>query len=242
MNQIAVDTNMKRDPSAFELASPAIRIAPSLLSADFSHLEEDVARVERGGAKVLHLDVMDGHFVPNLSFGASVIKAIRPASNMFFDAHLMIQEPMRYAEAFVEAGCDLITFHIEATDSPMEVVRHIRGLGASVGVSLNPTTPIDALDAIIDEVDMVLVMSVWPGHGGQKVIPAVLTKVELLRDRLDTAQRLEIDGGINPATIESAKTAGADTFVAGTAVFGQADPVMALHRLCEIAESARPDS
>lgn len=242
MNQGAMAPDMKRDPTAFKLASPALRIAPSLLSADFSQLHRDVALIERGGATLLHLDVMDGHFVPNISFGAGIIQSIRGASQMFFDAHLMIQEPMRYAEAFVQAGCDLITFHIEVADSPMAVVDHIRGLGAAVGVSLNPTTPIESIDTIIDEVDLVLVMSVWPGHGGQKFIPDVLSKVEALRGRLDATQRLEIDGGINPATIASAASAGADTFVAGTAVFRQEEPVAALNRLGELAEQARSSS
>jgi len=134
---------------SFDLSAPAVRIASSLLSADFSRLAEDVAAIESAGAEVLHLDVMDGHFVPNISFGAPVIASLRPKTKMFFDAHLMIEEPQRYAEAFVRAGCDLITFHIEVTDEPMAVIEHIRSLGANVGVSLNPTTPASRIESIV---------------------------------------------------------------------------------------------
>lgn len=187
---------------------------------------------------VLHLDVMDGHFVPNISYGPGVIANLRPHTKLFFDAHLMIQEPKRYAEAFVKSGCDLITFHIEVTDDPADVVRHIRSLGASVGVSLNPTTPLSAIDSIIEAVDMVLVMSVWPGFGGQSFIREVLPKVEELRSRLGDHQRLEIDGGIDPATIGDAASAGADTFVVGTAIFRQPDPVAAMKHLNQLAIDA----
>lgn len=226
--------------SEFKLAAPGVRIAPSLLSADFAALAPALKLVEDAGCEVIHLDVMDGHFVPNISFGIPVIKSIRACSKMFFDAHLMIEEPARYAEAFAEAGCELITFHIEVTDDPAAVVNHIRSLGANVGVSLNPTTPASAIDSIIDQVDLVLVMSVWPGFGGQKFIADVLPKVEELRGRLEDSQRLQIDGGIDPTTIASAASAGADTFVAGTAVYRQSDPVGAMNHLAELARTARP--
>lgn len=222
----------------FPLADPRVRIAPSLLAADFARLHEQVALVEQAGAEVLHLDVMDGHFVPNISFGVPVIKSLRSRSKLFFDAHLMITEPQRYAEAFAKAGCELITFHIEVTSDPAEVVRHIRGLGRYVGVSLNPTTPPEAIDAIVEQVDLVLVMSVWPGFGGQKFMAEVLPKVASLRKRLRPDQRLEIDGGIDAMTIAHASQAGADTFVAGTAVFGIPDPRAALLELRGIAEGA----
>lgn len=227
--------------SEFKLAAPGIRIAPSLLSADFSALAPALKLVEDAGCEVIHLDVMDGHFVPNISFGIPVIKSIRACSKMFFDAHLMIQEPARYAEAFVGAGCELITFHIEVTDDPAAVVSHIRSLGANVGVSLNPTTPASAIDSIIEQVDLVLVMSVWPGFGGQKFIADVLPKVEALRAKLEDTQRLQIDGGIDPTTIASAASAGADTFVAGTAVYRRPDPVAAMNHLAELAKAARPN-
>jgi len=237
------------DPTGFALAAAGIRMAPSLLSADFSRLEREVTAMEAAGATVLHLDVMDGHFVPNISFGIPVIASLRKCSKMCFDGHLMIAEPKRYAEAFVKAGCDHITFHIESiAESPTpgdadvaevrSVIEHIRGLGASVGVSLNPGTPVSAVEAILDSVDMVLVMSVWPGFGGQTFIHDVLPKVSDLRPRLAGHQRLQIDGGIDENTIGIAAEAGADTFVAGSAIFGKPDPPAAMTRLLRLALEA----
>jgi ribulose-phosphate 3-epimerase len=222
----------------FPLARKKVRIAPSILSADFGRLSDAVQTIERAGAEMVHLDVMDGHFVPNISFGVPVIKSLRKHSKLFFDAHLMIQEPQRYAEPFVKAGCDLITFHIEVTNEPQTVVDQIRSLGAFAGVSINPTTPVSAIESILDTVDLVLVMSVWPGFGGQKFMGEVLDKVRDLRTRLRPDQRLEIDGGIDPQTIGAAAAAGADTFVAGTAVFGTDDPSTAMGRLLDLANSA----
>ncbi len=212
-----------------------MRVAPSLLAADFSRLAEEVARVEATGAEVLHLDVMDGHFVPNISFGVPVIESLRKRSRMYFDTHLMIRDPARYAEAFAGAGSDLITFHIEVADRPMEVVEKIRSVGAAVGVSLNPTTPAAAIAAVVEAVDLVLVMSVWPGFGGQRFIADVLPKVAELRTMLRDDQRLEIDGGIDEHTIASAARAGADTFVAGSAIFRRPDPAAAYHALERLA-------
>lgn len=230
------------DPQAsrneFALAGAKIRIAPSLLAADFACLEDQMAVVEKAGAEVLHLDVMDGHFVPNISFGAPVIAALRKHSKMFFDAHLMIEQPQRYAESFVKAGCDLVTFHIEAADSPEQVVKHIRNLGASVGIALNPTTPMSAIESVIDSLDLVVVMSVWPGFGGQSFMPEVLDKVGELKKRLGSHQRLEIDGGVDTQTIASAAAAGADLFVAGTAVFRTPNPEASLHELTKLASEA----
>jgi ribulose-phosphate 3-epimerase len=219
----------------FGLAAPAIRLAPSLLSADFARLAEEVAAIEDARAPLLHLDVMDGHFVPNISFGVPVIRSLRPRTKLFFDAHLMISEPMRYAEAFVKAGCDHITFHIEVADKPAALVEHIHRLGISAGVCLNPATPIRAIEPILESVDLVLVMSVWPGFSGQKFIADVLPKVSELRKRLRPDQRLEIDGGIDENTIAAAAQAGADTFVAGTAIFGTPDPPAAMKRLQQLA-------
>ena len=219
-------------------AAPRIRMAPSVLSADFGRLAEQVAALEAAGATMLHLDVMDGHFVPNISFGVPVIKSLRKYTKCFLDAHLMISEPKRYAEAFVNAGCDHITFHIEVTDEPRSVIEHIRGLGVSVGVSVNPGTPVSAIETILDDVDLVLVMSVWPGFSGQSFIRDVLDKVKELHTRLGSHQRLQIDGGIDEKTIGPAAAAGADAFVAGTAIFGAPDPTQALKRLHQLAVQA----
>lgn len=217
---------------------PATRIAPSVLSADFGRLAEQVAAVEAAGATMLHLDVMDGHFVPNISFGVPVIKSLRKYTKCFLDAHLMISEPVRYAEAFVDAGCDHITFHIEVTKEPHAVIEHIRTLGVSVGVSINPSTPVSTIESILGDVDLVLVMSVWPGFGGQSLIPDVLDKVKELHVRLAPHQRLQIDGGIDEKTIGLAAAAGADTFVAGTAIFDTPDPPQAMLRLHHLAVNA----
>lgn len=224
--------------SVWRLASPQTRIAPSLLAADFAHLADEVARIEAGGAEVLHLDIMDGHFVPNISFGVPVIEKLRPRSKLFFDTHLMITEPLKYAESFVKAGSDLLTFHIEVTDEPMRVVDHVRSLGVNVGITLNPGTPVSAITPVVGAVDLVLVMSVWPGFGGQKFIPESLDKLRELSKIMRPEQRLEIDGGIGPETVQQAVQAGADTLVAGSAVFGQPDPVRAMEELHRMAAAA----
>ncbi len=222
----------------WRLADPRTRIAPSLLSADFARLIDDVARIEAAGCEVLHLDVMDGHFVPNISFGVPVIERLRPRSSMFFDTHLMITDPLQYAEAFVRAGANLLTFHIEVTQEPLRVVDHIRSLGGRAGISLNPDTPVSAIAAVLPAVDLVLVMSVWPGFGGQKFIPSALDKLRELRPLLRPDQRLEIDGGVASGTIADASRAGADTFVAGSAVFGKPQPDQAMADLKRLAEQA----
>lgn len=220
------------------LRTPGVRVAPSLLSADFAELTRQVGALEAAGAEVLHLDIMDGHFVPNLSFGVPVVEKLRAAGGMFFDTHLMVTDPLRFAPAFAKAGCDLLNFHIEAVADSVETASRIRDLGVLVGVTLNPGTPLEAIEAVLPLVDLVLVMSVWPGFGGQKFMPAALERLAALKTRLRPDQRLEIDGGIGPATIAQAAAAGADTFVAGSAVFDRPDPVAAWRDLTGQAAAA----
>ncbi|MGQ9651618.1 MAG: ribulose-phosphate 3-epimerase [Phycisphaerae bacterium] len=224
--------------SDWPLAQPHIRIAPSLLSADFARLKDEIQAIEAAGAEILHLDVMDGHFVPNISFGVPVIDKLRPISKLFFDTHLMISDPVKYAEPFAKAGSDLLTFHIEVAPEPMAVADHIRSFGARVGVTLNPDTPASALHPVVGAVDLVLVMSVWPGFGGQQFIKSSLDKLRELRKLLRIDQRLEIDGGIGPLTIKSVVQAGADTLVAGSAIFGQPDPPAAMKNLLRLAQAS----
>ncbi len=213
-----------------------IWIAPSLLAADFAHLAQEIRAVESGGADLLHLDVMDGHFVPNLTIGPPVVKSIRPVSELPFDAHLMITDPLKYAPSFAQAGADHITFHAECSSDMKATAKQIRQLGVSVGVSINPETPADVIFEVLEEVDLVLVMSVHPGFGGQKFMPEVLEKVKTLRQRMRADQWLQIDGGIDPETIGEATAAGANCFVAGNAVFRADDPAKAIGDMREIAQ------
>ena len=219
---------MTSDP--FAASTP--QIAASILSADFSQLDREIADVDRGGADFLHLDVMDGHFVPNISFGPHYVESIRPVTKAFFDAHLMISEPVRYAPAFIKAGVDAITFHVEVAPDVAATARELRKLGCKhVGVTMNPATPVESIFPALDEVDHVLVMSVVPGFSGQKFMPQVLPKCEVVKKRLRLNQRLEIDGGIHPQTIRSAKDAGVDWFVIASAIFDKPDRAAAIAEL-----------
>ncbi len=200
-----------------------IRIAPSILSADFARLGEEVRAIDAAGADYIHIDVMDGHFVPNLTIGPLVVKALRPHSAKPFDVHLMIAPVDPYIPEFAAAGADIITVHPESGPHLHRTVQLIKSLGKKAGVSLNPGTPVAAVDHVLADIDLVLVMSVNPGFGGQKFIDGQLAKIAELRRRIDAQGRkvdLEVDGGINPQTAKLAREAGADVLVAGTAVFG----------------------
>jgi ribulose-phosphate 3-epimerase len=211
-----------------------LQIAPSLLSADFAALGDAIAKAERGGADLIHVDIMDGHFVPNITIGPPVVKSLRRVARVPLDVHLMIEDPDRYVEAFVEAGAASLTVHAEAVVHLHRTVHFIKSLGAKAGVALNPATPVSALEQIAGDVDYVLVMTVNPGFGGQTFIPRSESKVravrELLRREGSTAP-IEVDGGIDVHTAPGIVAAGADILVAGNAIFGSPDPERAIRDL-----------
>ncbi|MGB9802598.1 ribulose-phosphate 3-epimerase [Desulfofundulus sp.] len=216
-----------------------IKVAPSILSANFACLLQDVRRVEEAGADYLHIDVMDGHFVPNITIGPLVVAALRPYSRLIFDVHLMIEDPDRYIDTFVEAGADLITVHVEACRHLHRTLTRIREKGVRAGVALNPATSPDMLEYLPGLFDLVLVMTVNPGFGGQAFIPQTIPKIRKIRDMLDVAGldvEIQVDGGISPATVPPVVRAGATVLVAGSAVFGAPDPAEAIKEIRQAAK------
>lgn len=210
-------------------ASPAV--LPSLLACDFANVEREVHAVEEAGAPALHLDVMDGHFVPNISIGVPIVQAVRRITDLPLDVHLMISNPADYLEPFRKAGADSLTIHIEAVDDPRPLLDNIRSLGALAGLALNPPTPLSAIEPGIPHCDLILVMSVMPGFGGQAFEDVALTKLRTLSERVDCDALLEVDGGVNAKTAGRCGDAGAELFVAGTAIFGDDDYSKAIEHM-----------
>jgi len=224
-------------------SAPAIRLAPSILAADFANLGAEIAAVTRGGADQVHVDVMDGHFVPNITIGVAVVKSLRKVTRLPLDVHLMIEDPDRYIEPFIKAGANMVSVHVEVLPHLHRTISQIKTLGAMAGVVLNPSTPVSSIEEIAAEVDFVLVMSVNPGFGGQVFIPNSLKKVGAVRALLNRAGNsapIEVDGGVDLDTVESVVRAGAEWLVAGNAIFGTPDAERAARAIKAKAEAALP--
>lgn len=222
-----------------------IKIAPSILTADFSNLIAQLKKIEDGGADVIHLDIMDGHFVPNLTFGPPVVKSLRKASRLPFEAHLMVEKPEIFIDAFVSAEANIITVHAEACPHLHRVVQSIKANRVKAGVAINPATPLDALEYILEEIDQVLIMTVNPGWGGQNFIPQMLKKIEKLRSKiihLELDVDIEVDGGVNFDTIKDIVCAGANSLVIGSALFNENDLAEAVQRYRRYAEETLENS
>lgn len=210
------------------------KLAPSILSANFTDLASDIKKIEVKGVGYLHVDVMDGHFVPNITIGAPVVKAIKKVTKLPLDVHIMVKEPEKFVDQFIEAGADVLTFHVEATKHPERLLRYIQSKGVKAGISLNPATDLSSIKFLYGAFDLILVMTVNPGFGGQKLIPSVLEKVkELKKAKNDKGLDfiIELDGGVNDDNIKMCTEAGAELIVAGNAVFGSKDPVKAIEHL-----------
>ncbi|MHC4423171.1 MAG: ribulose-phosphate 3-epimerase [Planctomycetota bacterium] len=210
-----------------------IEIVPSILSSDFAKLADEIAEIESAGVKVVHLDIMDGHFVPNITIGPPVVAKLRKHSNLVFDCHLMISEPEKYVDRFAGAGANHITFHIEAADKPEKLIDKLRELGCTAGLCLNPQTPVEAIEAVAPLCDMVLVMTVTPGFGAQDFMPEAAKKVARVREIVGPDIRVEVDGGIDVQTTPIVVSYGADTLVAGNAIFAKTDRVAAINAIRE---------
>ena len=230
---------MSQARSLIDLHNGAPLVGPSLLACDFANVEQEIRRVEEAGVKILHLDVMDGHFVPNISFGPPVVEAVRRVTELTLDVHLMISQPGRYVKAFRQAGADMITFHVEAVADPRPLLEEIRSLGAAAGLTLNPPTPVSRLEDHLPWCDLVLVMSVMAGFGGQAFEPVALDKLRRLRSLAAEDLLLSVDGGVNPSTIGSCAEAGADLLVAGSAVFSQQNYCRTIEELTGLARSCK---
>lgn len=229
---------MNRQTVLDRLNTAAPVIAPSMLKCDFGNLQRELELLEAAGAPALHLDVMDGHFVPNLSYGPMVIEKIRRLTNLPFDAHLMISDPAKYLDEFLDAGCDVVTFHIEAVDDPVPLLQRIRSADAVAGLAVNPGTSVERVLPLLPECDYVLVMSVEPGFGGQKFMPASLDKLRRLKEAAPADLILGIDGGIGPDTISDTSAAGASLFVVGSAIFEAVDYGDAIAELTSLAAAS----
>ncbi len=212
-----------------------IEVVPSILSADFAQLADELAVIESAGVSMVHLDIMDGHFVPNITIGPPVVAKLRQHSKLFFDCHLMISEPDRYIGHFVEAGANHITFHIEVADQPEKIIDKLHKLGCTAGICLNPETPVEQIEKIAPLCDMVLVMTVHPGFGAQKFMPDVAKKVIKVREIVGPDIRVEVDGGINPQNTPTVVSYGADTLVAGNAIFSKTDRIAAINAIQDAA-------